>query len=188
MLSIHPLAEIFPPMSDEEIKGLIDDIKANGLREPIILFEHKVLDGRNRHRACAELGIEPQTRQWDHKGDPLDYVISKNMHRRHLNESQRGVVADKIATLSDGQRADLTQGAQFRAPAISQANAPERLNVSRRTVQNARVLRENGIPELQAAVEVGQVSVSAASKVAKLPANRQREIVASGPKDTPNNN
>src|SRR5215813_3069912 len=93
-LDIHPLAEIFPPMSDEEIKSLIDDIKTNGLREPIILFEDKVLDGRNRHRACAELGIEPQTRKLDGKGDPLDYVISKNLHRRHLSESQRGVVAD----------------------------------------------------------------------------------------------
>jgi hypothetical protein len=58
---------------------------------------------------------------------------------------------------------------------------PLTMNVSRRTIQKARVVLDKGVPELQAAVEAGQVSVSAASEVAKMPASRQREIVARGP-------
>ena len=157
-------------------RALSNDIKTNGLREPIILFEGKILDGRNRYRACTELDIESPTRKWDGKGDPLDYVISKNLHRRHLNESQRGAVASKIATL---QRRD-NQHAQICAS--SQAEAAKKLNVSRRTIQKARVVLDKGVPELQAAVESGQVSVSAASEVAKMPASRQSEIVAGGRK------
>lgn len=97
ILEIHPFAENFPPMQDEEIKGLIDDIKTSSLQEPILLYEGKILDGRNRYRACAELGIEPPTHHWDGKGDPLDYVVSRNLHRRHLTTGQRAIVADKIA-------------------------------------------------------------------------------------------
>src|SRR5262245_16323379 len=153
-------------MSDDELSGLIEDIKANnGLHDAIVLHDGMILDGRNRYRACCKLGIEPMTRPWDGKGDPIDYVIYKNLHRRLLHETQRGVVADKIATLRDGQRAD-RQGAQICAP--TQAQAAERLNVSRRTVQNARTIREKGIPELQAAVAANQVSLSAASQVAKM--------------------
>jgi hypothetical protein len=64
----------------------------------------------------------------------------------------------------------------------TQAAAAKKLNVSRRTIQKARIVLDRGVVELQAAVEAGHVSVSAASEVARMPANRQREIVASGPK------
>jgi len=179
VLNIHPFAELFPPMSDDELSGLIEDIKTNGLREPIILLDGAILDGRNRYRACVELGFEPMTRAWDGKGDPLDYVVSKNLHRRHLDESQRGIVASKIATL---RRRD-NQHAQICASGPpTQAEAAKKLNVSRRTIQKARVVLEKGVPELQAAVEAGTVSVNAASEVAKMPSSRQRELVASGPK------
>ena len=52
--------------------------------------------------ACSEIGIEPITKPWDQRGDALSYVISKNLHRRHLNESQRAMVAPKIATMRQG--------------------------------------------------------------------------------------
>jgi hypothetical protein len=52
---------------------------------------------------CAEVGIERITKQWDQRGDSLSFVISKNLHRRHLNESQRAMVAAKIAPLKQGR-------------------------------------------------------------------------------------
>jgi hypothetical protein len=102
LLEIHPLAEIFPPMSDEGFAALVSDIRENGLREAIILHEGKVLDGRNRYRACTELGIEPITKPWDQRGDALDYVVSKNLHRRHLDDRQRAGVAAKIESFRHG--------------------------------------------------------------------------------------
>jgi len=88
----HKFADIFPLMNNKEYKELKIDIKENGLLEPIILFEGKILDGRNRYNVCQELKIEYKTREYKGKS-ALQYVISTNLKRRHLNESQRGMIA-----------------------------------------------------------------------------------------------
>ena len=73
-------------------------IAAIGLREPIWIYLGKVIDGRNRLRACTELGIPPATREWDGRGSLVTFVISLNLHRRHLKEPQRAMVAAQLAT------------------------------------------------------------------------------------------
>jgi hypothetical protein len=91
-LKFHPAANIFPLMEGEEFAALVADIKANGLHEQIVKYKRKILDGRNRYRACLAAG-------WDLDGwisdctdvisDPVAYVISKNIHRRHLTAKKR---------------------------------------------------------------------------------------------------
>lgn len=185
MLPIHPLAEIFPPMSEKALAELAEDIRQNGLRDPIVLLDGQVLDGRNRALACDRLGIEPLTRPWDGKGDALHYVISKNLHRRHLNESQRAMVADSVAKLKHGgDRGNQHTGAKRPIGPLppTRTEAAKLLNVGERSVKRAHIVNEEGIPELKAAVTSGEVSVSAAADVAKMSKGRQQEIVAGGAK------
>lgn len=92
MYEIHPAAEIFPLMTGDQFQGLVEDIRENGLLEPIILFEGKILDGRNRLRACEEAGIEPHFTEVIGV-DPTNFVISRNLHRRHLTVGQRCAIA-----------------------------------------------------------------------------------------------
>jgi N6-adenosine-specific RNA methylase IME4 len=171
-LPFHPLAEIFPLIEGYEFAGLVDDIRANGLREPVVLLQGQILDGRNRYRACATAGVACRFENYT-GNDPLGYVISLNLRRRHLDESQRAMVAAKIATLRDGQR----QVGKF-ADVPTQGRAASLLNVSERTVRHARDVVEHGVPELRQAVERGEVSVSAAADVATMALEAQRELLA----------
>jgi ParB-like chromosome segregation protein Spo0J len=89
-LAFHPFANRFPLMLGGEFNEFVADIKANGLREPITLYQGKPLDGRNRYRACLRLKIEPRFEEF--KGDDaaaIAFVISKNICRRHLKPKER---------------------------------------------------------------------------------------------------
>lgn len=99
--------------------------------------------------------------------------LSANLPRRHLAESQRAIVADKVATLSEGRPEKNRPIGR-----ISQTEAATRLNVGVRTVKRARVVREKGMPELVHQVEQGKITVSVAEKAARLSPDEQREIAA----------
>jgi len=89
-LKPHPLAQRMPPMLTDEYADLLADIKAHGLRQPIVLFEGKVLDGLNRLRACDDAGVEPRTEEFTGtKAEAEAFVLSLNVHRRHLTFEQR---------------------------------------------------------------------------------------------------
>lgn len=171
----HEYANLFPMLDDEATHELAIDIKSRGLEDPIILFEEKILDGRNRYRACQIAGVKPRFRQFD-GNSPLNYVLSKNLHRRHLSESQRAMVAAKLATLKRGRPEE-------NAPigANTQDEAGDLLNVGRRSVQRAREIIDHGSDELVDAVESGDVSVSAAAEIAKtMTPEQQTTIVSQG--------
>jgi hypothetical protein len=168
----HDLANIFPMLADDEANALAHDIREHGLREPIILFEDKILDGRNRYIACLDAGVEPQFTPF-RGDDPFSYVLSLNLKRRHLNESQRAMVAQKLAGLERGQR----QTGKF-ADLTTQAEAASILNVSERSVRTAGTVRDKAAPEIVTAVEKGEVSLSAAARFAKQPKEEQAKRIA----------
>jgi hypothetical protein len=178
-LAFHPLAEIFPLIEGAEFDDLVDDIRAHGVHEPIWLYQGKVLDGRNRYRASVIADADCPLREYM-GDDPVAFVISLNLKRRHLDESQRAMVAAKLANMPNGG----DRSAQHRANLHSAAQAADMLNVSERSVKTAKGLLQDSVaPELRAAVEQGNVSVSAAADVATKPKEEQREIVARGKKE-----
>ena len=181
-MDFHEYAGIFPLLEGREFAELCNDIKANGQREPIWVYEGKILDGRNRFRACNAVGVTPRTAPYT-GDDPLAFVLSLNLHRRHLSESQRGMVAAKIANMVVGGREANSANLQNCPAPVSQADAAEMLNVSARTVAAAVKVRDEAAPELVRAVESGKVSVSAAADVATLPKAEQAVIVARGEKE-----
>jgi len=199
-LEDHDIAAVFPLLPEEELKELAKDIKENGLRNAIALYEGKILDGRNRYRALLTIpelanDLDPECDGlgsfYQYEGDdPLGFVVSMNVHRRHLTESQRAAIATELANLEHGQRADRVDaqicasklgepnlGASIDvsnedAPleaftSVTQEQAAKLLNVSRRSVQNAKVVKEAD-PELHAKVKSGEVSLNAALKTIKL--------------------
>jgi phage N-6-adenine-methyltransferase len=88
-MQFHPVASMFPMMEGAEFDAFVSDIATHGQLEPIVVYEGMVLDGRNRWRACERLGLVPETREWENGRDPESFVVSLNLHRRHLSREQR---------------------------------------------------------------------------------------------------
>lgn len=163
-LKIHPAAELFPPMTEAEFLGLKEDIREHGQREDIVVWQGQLIDGRHRLRACRELGIEPQVAELMDETDPWQYVVSHNLHRRHLTTAQRAMVADKLASRKQGEKKP-DSGIPLSQP--TQAEAAKLVNVSVDSVKQARKIRKTAKPETVAAVERGEITLNAAVATVK---------------------
>jgi hypothetical protein len=158
ILEVHEYSTLFPFLKGPAFDALVEDIGAHGLREPIVLYEDKILDGRNRYLACQALGMEVTTRPYDGE-DPIGFVLSVNLHRRHLDASQRAMVAAKLA--------DLGVGANQNTAGTPIGVAAKLLNVGRGSIDRARVVLKSGDAEIVKAVETGEVPVSKAADEVK---------------------
>lgn len=174
-MEAHEYANLFPMLPDAELQELAADIKSHGLQTRITTYQGKILDGRNRWRACEIAGITPGTIEYT-GSDPLAFVVSGNLIRRHLTERQRAMVAGKLSNISNG-RPQTTGG----IPPVSRNKAAEMLNVSEDSVKQARKILSQGVPELGEAVSRDEVSLAAAAEISKLPAARQVEVLSKGP-------
>ncbi len=175
-LQFHPASEVFPLLEGQAFEDLVEDVRQHGVREPIWLHrDGRIIDGRNRYRASRAVGCNVATQVFEGTdSDLIPFVISLNLKRRHLNESQRAMAAAKLATLEVGANQH-NEGASIEAP--SQPEAAEMMNVGRTSVQRARQVQEHAASNVVDAVESGQVSVSAASVVAKaVPKDEQKGL------------
>lgn len=176
---VHPLAHLLPEMRDEEYAELRDDIAANGLQQPITLYEDKILDGRHRYRACTELGAYLLFTRYE--GDaPAAYVLSLNVKRRQLSQSQKAMLAtDFLPHLrEETQKAQLrglrrgtesplaSRDANGANPGRSAQQAAEQVGVGHAQVVRANTVKRED-PELAERVRNGEVTVGAAYREVK---------------------
>ena len=189
MMDIHPFANIFPLLDGEPFEQLVEDIEEQGLREPILLYDGKILDGRNRYFACAQLGVEPRFEDSSASCDEEAFreSISRNLHRRHLTASQRAMIGAEILPMFE-ELAKKRQLATLKQHSTDKANWPERsrqaredaaeaVGASARNVQRAKKVKSWGVEQLVEAVQAGSMSVSTAADVARLDADQQIEVI-----------
>lgn len=176
-IPFHPLANLFPLIEGPEFEALCDDIDRNGLQQPVLIWRGSIIDGRNRYRAlCAQAEHRPEMLASDliaaHLAKdvsdiPADrlaaYVLSLNLHRRHLDATQRAMVAAKLATKGVGRPAGEDENSanlrDFEAVEMGREEAAAALNVSPRSVDTAKQLMREAPAEVVAAAERGEVSL-----------------------------
>lgn len=182
----HAAANLFPLMGEPELAQLASDIKNHGLRVPVEIFEGQVIDGRNRVAACRLAGVEVDWFEV-HPDDPVAYVLSLNLHRRHLNETQRAMVAARTLEYHKAAAKERMMAGKKRDPKASSPGegaardaAGEAVGVSGRSVDHAAKVLANGTKELQGACDRGEVAVSSAAKLATLSADEQDRVIQEG--------
>lgn len=200
-MKFHPASNLFPMLDDESIDSLSRDIEKNGQRMPIIMIGEEILDGRNRWIACKVAGVEPKTKQWAGKGSPTEFVLSINLHRRHLTPVQKAAIAMAAMPLfqdeaqermsSAGKKGGKT-GGRGRNRGRNEPCLPlSKQDESKRAVRQAAKATGAGIgsiaaiakvkkdaPEVLALVQKGKVkTVASAVRLASLPEERRSEVV-----------
>ena len=184
----HPICLLMPSADEDELQSLTDDIRARGLLDPIVLFEKRILDGRNRAAACESAGVAPRYVEFQGtREEALMFVVSHNLKRRHLTKQ---AIADTLVEAEDfnlhyelGEAAahtDILMSAQKPKTASSRELAKAAGGVVSREMINAtRKVKEKALPEMQEAVKKGRIGVQDAAKVADLPPEQQKVIAAS---------
>jgi hypothetical protein len=152
----HPAAAAFPMLPDDELRALADDILAGGLRSPIVVMGTQILDGRNRAKACALAGVEPRTVDVQ-VDDPISFVISANLARRHLTTAQRAAIAADLATMkrTDTLKQNRADPSNEGAVSMSAARAAKALKVSVASVERAKAVARDD-PEEHKRVKAGE--------------------------------
>jgi ParB-like chromosome segregation protein Spo0J len=172
----HPYAKLFPMLSEAELQSLADDIGANGQRHPIIVDpKNRIIDGRNRAAACEIAQVKPVTTVFDGSDrEVLAMVVSENIHRRHLSDKQRAMIAAEIANLPAHRPSDKSADRRTSSePVVTQEEAAELMNVPERTLQRARMVKVNAVPEVQDAVVNEDLPLTKAEAIARLPKEDQ---------------
>lgn len=189
-MEFHEAANIFP-LDEEHIDELAKDIEEHGQRIPVELIDGKVVDGRRRTLACQKLGIEPDTREIE-VDDPIAYVLSLNLHRRHLTPSQRsnvGFRAKRLYTEQAKERQRASGGDRKSGKSVpvklpepirgdARDMAGKAVGVSGKMIDYAEKVHDHGVPELVKAVDDGRMSVTTAAKLSEEPEQVQREAAA----------
>jgi hypothetical protein len=190
--AIHPAAECFPLLTGQEYVELKASIAARGQHEPIKIdrMSNLVLDGRNRLRACQELGIEPK-KAFVSPEDAFDYIIDVNHCRRHMDTTQRAAIAAELANLKHGTnrfQPKVDTANAVSTPVLTEAQAAQKMNVSVDTIQRAKQRAQIDPEYHEAAKSGGKAKVrelETQRKAAGLPTHQERRRAAKPDKPAP---
>jgi len=171
---LHELCAMFPLMKGKEFEDLCNDISLNGLRNPIVLYQGKILDGQNRYAACIKTNVQPRFTEYD-RVDVASYVLSQNLNRRHMEPGQR---AAAVATVQDWRDAHpigalAKEAYESKSKEIGNvtglstvADRAALSGVSDKTQRNADKIAKAD-PELAAKVTKGEISLPKALEIVK---------------------
>ena len=194
---MHPIVFVQRPLTKDEFEALKADIQLNGLREPILTSaEGKIISGRNRYLACADLGIEPKYERLRADQSVVDAVLSRECVRRHMSVSDKGMTAARLAQFwnaENAERARSDQTEQQLGLHVIREHLARLLGIGVRVIEAAaRVFRD--APGEVAKIEAGEKTVTGVDRqVRKRKAERvkvkseQFRTCADTPKDNVGN-
>ncbi len=177
-------------MTAEEFAALKEDIRLHGQREPCWTHEGQIIDGRNRYRACLELGIEPHLQEWGGEGTVVEFALSRNLHRRHLSSGQKAVIALVVekhladeARRRQGSRTDISQKID-ESYGRADEQAAALVGSNRQYISDAKSIRIHA-PDLLPKVRDGELTIHDAKELSNWSKERRDVILTEMRTGTP---
>lgn len=161
----HPFADAFERLSEPEFEELKQDIAKNGQLNPVAIWKGVLLDGRNRMAACLQLGKKPLVRELPESTNPIEFILSQNIYRRHLSTGARAMF--------------IIEAMKLNGKKLSEAKKSAKAEVSPRQLDDASAVGKAN-PKLKTMVQAGEVPLNKAATVARLPEEEQQRIVEGG--------
>ncbi len=178
---IHKLAHLIPVMGESDRGRLKEDIRLNGVKESLWLYEGKIIEGRTRFGICLELGIKPDFKAFKGPGSPRAFVISMNVHRRHLSSSQIAAIGvdqylekfekeakERLKTNMNGANSKNSNMNIMHVKKVLQADKgrvcmllADKLKTNQQYILDAKRIKENS-PELFQKIISGELTISKA--------------------------
>lgn len=185
----HPISELLPAMSDDELVQLTADIKAHGLHQPVVVYEGQILDGRHRFKACGAAGVAPRFTEFN--GDDAGaaaLVYSANLARRQLSKSQLAVAGAKLKAwhsirakermLAGMKRGNPPADSPEGSNGDAREHAAKAVGVGGKLIDQAENVMRKAVPEVARLVESGDMALNEACKLVEMPKDVQRRIAA----------
>ena len=184
--TLHPVCAKIPWMDKPEFLGLVEDINENGLLDPIIRHDGKIVDGKHRLASCLIAGVKPRFVDWDGQGSLVSWIVSKNVFRRHLTASQRAAIALDLLPLLEKEAKErqrkggrvAKQCATLRDAGKASEYAAKLTGSNSRYVEAVKTIQKQA-PELVDEIRSGNLTVPDASAVARLPKPQRKRILRS---------
>lgn len=192
-MKFHDIANVWPLMDDDKLDELVADIRSNGLINPIWTFDGKILDGRNRYRACLIANVKPVFKEYT-GNEPTAFAVSLNDKRRHMNKGALAAVAAELEPLfaADAKRRQRDSGGDKKS-AIARSvmekvpepiqkkpvpparqEAAKSVGVNDRYVSDAKKVKTEA-PEVFERLKAGKITLQDAKReVAKKPTDDWR--------------
>jgi site-specific DNA-methyltransferase (adenine-specific) len=185
--TFHPACLLFPRLNEEDLQSLADDIRQNGLLNPIVTLNGEILDGRNRLAACKVARVKARFVEWDGEGSPLAWVVAVNLVRRHLTASQRAVVAFDLLPLLEAEAKERQRQSRGRGKKVAKDLATSSGKASQIA---ARITKTNSAyvekikainrkaPEIVTEIKSGRMAISEAVRLAMIDVEQRQKVIA----------
>lgn len=184
-MQFHEIAGVFPMMNEDDYSSLKESIRKEGLLEPIWIYEEKIIDGRNRFKACLENGTPMRFREYE--GEPnklIDFVLGLNLSRRHLSPSEKACAAVEALgyyenrardrQLRGKKTIDLTEKIP-EGHGEAREEVGKLFGVNAHYVSDAKRIKNEDIAVFNK-IREGRITVTDGKEIVKLPAD-QKELV-----------
>ena len=183
--------ELIPKLADEEYAQLESNLKENGIREPISIWENTIIDGHNRYEIAMKYNLPFKTESYnfENESDAILWIIKNQLGRRNMSAYDRSILALRlkpvIAEKAKEKQSDaggaLRQKSD-KAPIDTKKELAELAGVSHDTISKVEKIEQQGTPEIIERIKRGDISIHGAYQAVKNKEKKHTVITQSKPK------